>query len=169
MRKVIYILIVSMLTITGIQAQSEDCACCTEDHKAFDFWLGEWEVFLSDGSKAGTNSIKKDLDNCLVRENWSSEGNNFRGSSINFYNKQQKRWEQIWMDNGGSHLHLKGQRDANQMILTSDEIPREDKPPYVNRITWTLNEDGSVRQLWEILVDGDVASVAFDGIYRKKS
>jgi hypothetical protein len=55
------------------------------------------------------------------------------------------------------------------MILVSKEIPRDKKAPYINRITWTLNEDGTVRQLWEILVEGEVTNVAFDGLYRKRS
>ena len=36
------------------------------------------------------------------------------------------------------------------------------------RITWTPNADGSVRQRWETSTDdGKTWTVAFDGIYRK--
>ena len=98
----------------------------------------------------------------------SSKGG-FEGSSTNFYNKQSGQWEQLWIDNSGSHLHLKGSRIGNQMIMVTDEISSEDTAPYVNRITWTSNEDGTVRQLWEVLVDGKVTNVVFDGIYKKKS
>ncbi|MGB5237728.1 MAG: hypothetical protein WBN59_08860 [Flavobacteriaceae bacterium] len=54
------------------------------------------------------------------------------------------------------------------MILSSEEIPRENDDPYINRITWTYNEDGTVRQLWEIFAGGKVINIAFDGLYRKK-
>lgn len=150
-----------------VLAQAEPCPCCTENHKAFDFWIGEWEVFLSDETLVGTNSISKDQDSCILRESWSSAKSAFTGSSTNFYNKQTGQWEQLWIDNTGSHLHLRGNRDGNQMVLVSDEISREKEAPYINRITWTLNEDGSVKQLWEILVDGEVENVVFDGVYRR--
>ena len=40
----------------------------------------------------------------------------------------------------------------------------------LNRITWTPNKDGTVRQLWEASTDqGKTWQVAFDGLYRRKS
>ena len=36
-----------------------------------------------------------------------------------------------------------------------------------NRITWTLAGDGRVRQLWEVLREGTVVRVPFDGYYRR--
>ncbi len=53
------------------------------------------------------------------------------------------------------------------MILSSEEIEKNQDILIRNRITWTLNNDGSVRQLWEILRAEKVISIAFDGLYRK--
>lgn len=164
-----YLVYIIFLLSFSVLAQSEPCPCCTENHRAFDFWVGEWEVFKPDGTLAGTNSIIKEQDDCILRENWISSNNPFTGSSVNFYNNQTARWEQLWIDNAGSHLYLYGNRKGNQMVLVSEEIPRENKPSYVNRIIYTLNEDGTVRQLWEILINGEVANVAFDGLYRKRN
>ncbi|MGB5819465.1 MAG: hypothetical protein WBG90_08250 [Saonia sp.] len=149
-----------------LEAQSA-CACCTENHKAFDFWIGTWDVTNADGTAAGKNSIEKVQDSCLLRENWTSAKGKFTGSSTNFYNLETKQWEQLWIDNSGAHLKLKGNRTGNQMILSSDKFTHTDGEVYVNRITWTLNADGTVRQLWEVLQDDKVISVAFDGLYRK--
>ncbi|MEN8789848.1 MAG: hypothetical protein ABF295_10065, partial [Flavobacteriaceae bacterium] len=99
---------------------------------------------------------------------WTSSNGQFTGSSTNFFNAQTQQWNQLWIDNTGAHLYLSGERKDNQMILASNEIPRENDTPYINRITWTLNKDGTVRQLWEILAEGEVINVAFDGLYRKK-
>lgn len=71
------------------------------------------------------------------------------------------------MDNLGVHLKFKGNRVDNQMILSSDEFKKETGALFRNRITWTFNKDGTVRQLWEILKDEIIESVAFDGIFRK--
>jgi len=39
---------------------------------------------------------------------------------------------------------------------------------YVNKVTWTLNEDGSVRQHWETSSDQETWKTAFDGLYVKE-
>ena len=154
---------------TSIWSQADPCACCTAEHNAFDFWIGDWEVRDPEGKIVGTNSIREAQDGCVLVEDWKSSNGTFTGGSTSFYNKQDGRWEQLWIDNSGSHLHLKGKRTGNQMILVSDEIPREDEPPYQNQITWTMNEDGTVRQLWEVIVNGAVDNVVFDGIYTKSA
>lgn len=145
----------------------EPCPCCTENHKAFDFWVGEWQVTTFDGSVAGQNVIVKLEDNCVLRESWKNANGNSTGTSTNFFNSNTGQWEQLWVDNSGSHLKLKGNRKNNQMILSSDEFVRADGKKAVHRITWTSNEDGTVRQLWEILQDDKVVNTAFDGLYTK--
>jgi len=151
----------------NLTAQTNSCICCTDKHAEFDFWLGSWTVTKPDGSLAGTNVIDKIQDNCILRENWKSAAGNFTGTSSNFYNSQTKQWEQIWLDNQGGILHLKGNRVGNQMILQSDEQLNGNGVPFFNRITWTLNDDGTVRQYWEIITNDTDVSVAFDGLYKK--
>ena len=65
-------------------------------------------------------------------------------------------------------MHLKGNRKDNQMILKTDEQKNADGQPFYHRVTWTLNEDGTVRQYWETITNGDQITVAFDGLYKKK-
>jgi len=61
-----------------------------------------------------------------------------------------EQWEQFWIDNSGNHLKFKENRIGNQMILSSDEFEHTDGKLYVNRITWTSNPNGTVRQYWEV-------------------
>ena len=164
-----YILLFILLPIISI-AQN-NCKCCTDNHKAFDFWVGEWNVFLPDGNKAGENSIAKIQDNCILKENWKSANPGYTGTSYNFYNLNTSKWEQLWIDNQGQHLKLMGNRVDNQMVLTSETIKDQNNNDTYNRVTWTLNEDGTVRQLWEniTLEDGAEKSIiAFDGLYKRK-
>ncbi|MBT8305128.1 MAG: hypothetical protein KJP09_11710 [Bacteroidia bacterium] len=154
--------------VSSIIAQDK-CNCCTEKHSEFDFWIGSWVVTNPDGSAAGNNVIDKIQDNCILRENWTSAKGNYTGTSSNFYNLQNKQWEQIWIDNQGQQLHLKGNRVGNKMILTSDELKNQDGESFRNRITWTHNEDGTVRQLWEILQEGKEPTIAFDGLYKRSN
>ncbi len=152
----------------SVLAQNTDsCPCCTENHKAFDFWIGEWTVTNANGGPAGENIISKIEQGCVLRENWTSANQGYTGTSVNFYNKTTKQWEQLWIDNSGGFLKLKGNREGDRMILSSEEFEREGKT-LKNRITWFKNEDGTVRQLWEVLEEEKVVSVLFDGLYRKK-
>lgn len=156
-----------LLLYSFSNAQSEVCPCCTADHKAFDFWIGNWEVTNPNGQAAGINTIEKVLDSCIVKESWTSSNPQFTGTSTNFYNSQKHQWEQLWIDNTGNHLKLYGNRKGNQMILSSDPVTQPDGKENRNRITWTLNEDGTVRQVWEVIQNDSVLNVAFDGLYRK--
>ena len=159
------IVFLALISFTFGMAQEDICPCCTEEHQAFDFWIGTWKVTNADGTEAGRNTIEKVEDDCVLKEYWVSAKGNFTGTSMNFYNLKTKQWEQLWVDNSGTHLKLKGNRKENQMILFSDEFTHTDGQKYTNRITWTLNNNGSVRQLWEVLQDDKVINVAFDGLY----
>ncbi|WP_297762070.1 hypothetical protein [uncultured Muriicola sp.] len=157
-----------ILSITISVAQNTPCACCTEAHSEFDFWIGNWDVTLPNGAKAGENTIVKEHGGCVIKESWTSANGNFTGTSFNYYNTKTEQWEQLWLDVAGTILKLKGKRVNNQMILRSDAVLREDGTSQVQQITYTLNEDESIRQLWEVLQDEDSVSVLFDGLYKKK-
>lgn len=154
----------------GVAQESPEtnaCACCTENHKAFDFWVGQWDVEGANGKPAGTNKIEKSQNGCLLQEFWSSANPGFTGTSFNFYNAADGQWEQLWVDSSGNILKLRGNRVGDQMILSSEPFLNTQGISSVNRITWTLNGDGSVRQLWEILQGDKTVQVLFDGLYRK--
>ncbi|WP_142783468.1 hypothetical protein [Changchengzhania lutea] len=161
-----YLLIITLFPSSG-NTQNKPCNCCTEKHTEFDFWLGNWTVTNPDSTLAGTNKIVKIQDNCILQENWTSAKGKYTGTSNSFFNFKTKQWEQIWIDNQGGSLHLKGNRKGNQMILKTDEAMNKDQKPFIHRVTWTLNEDGSVRQYWETITSGNEITVAFDGLYKK--
>ncbi len=158
--------IILLLFLSVANAADQAPSCASPDHQAFDFWEGEWSVHNADGSLAGTNSIKKIQNNCVLEENWTSAKGGFTGTSLNFFNAEKKQWQQLWLDSSGGNLELSGSRIDNQMILRTVEAIDKDGNGYFHRITWTNNEDGSVRQLWET-VTGDNISIVFDGLYSK--
>lgn len=162
------LIIIALLFTISINAQTNTCKCCTEKHSEFDFWIGTWEVTNPDGSKAGENSIEKVQDNCILQENWTSATPGYTGTSNNFYNYKAKQWEQIWVDNQGASLHLKGNKVGNQMILRTDDETNAEGKTFFHRVTWTDNDDGTVRQLWETITDGSETTIAFDGLYKRK-
>jgi hypothetical protein len=166
--KQILTLIFLLISFSVMSQDNSNCKCCSEKHAEFDFWIGTWNVTNPDGSAAGKNSIVKKQDKCVLQENWTSAKSGYTGTSTNFYNNKTKQWEQIWIDNQGQSLHLKGQKVGNQMVLRTNDETNKEGLSFYHQITWTANEDGTVRQLWETFVKGKDVSVAFDGLYKKE-
>lgn len=97
---------------------------------------------------------------------WHERGT---GSSYNYYDKSDSTWNQLWVDNKGNVLKLKGQFESDKMILKSDLVKDKNDNLYSNQITWSKNEDGTVSQLWEIIDKNNqpIKSV-FLGIYNRR-
>lgn len=156
-----------LLIPLAMPAQSE-CACCTEKHAEFNFWIGDWMVYDTIGNLIGENHIEHLEDRCILYENWKGSGGG-TGRSFNFYDASDSTWNQLWLDNKGSNLMLKGRAEKNKMILTGVKLQEGKNGLYRNRITWTLNEDKTVSQQWDIIdKQGEFLFVAFKGIYKKK-
>jgi hypothetical protein len=144
------------------QTPAPPAACQTPEHRQFDFWLGEWEVFLPNGKKAGDSRIESIAAGCALLENWTGTGG-FSGKSLNSYDGTDKRWHQSWVDSSGSRLELAGAYADKRMVLSSAP------GGTVQRIAWSVNDDGSVRQLWEATEDaGKTWTVQFDGRYMRR-
>lgn len=143
--------------------------CTSAEQRQFDFWLGEWEVSLPDGKPAGRSRIESILDGCALQENWTG-ASGYAGKSFNVYNGATGRWEQFWVSHGGNRLHLVGGLQDGAMVLAGERQkpdPETGKLPR-ERVTWTAEADGSVRQLWETSKDdGGTWQVTFDGRYRR--
>lgn len=160
--------VISMLLLVCFSSNANaqnNCKCCDEEYRQFDFWAGNWKTYDPAGKLVGTNMIDLIQDSCILRENWKSAISKYTGTSYNFYDKNSKTWTQTWVDNQGGSLIMKGNFSNNKMILRSEPVINEDGSSVINKITWTDNNDGSVRQLWETKTDNGEWIIAFDGNY----
>ncbi len=149
----------------GVSQQNLDCACCSEDYKAFDFWLGDWMVYDTLGNAIGSNTILKMQKNCVIQENWHSSSST--GTSYNFYNRKDKKWHQVWIDSNGGVLELSGILVDKSMVLRS-EIQSAKNGDFYHRITWTPMENGEVVQHWEQVNPQNLPiKTLFKGIYKR--
>ena len=156
-----------MVNFFALKAQDQTCACCSEQHQQFDFWLGTWRVTTPDGTYAGTNTILKEESNCVLKEKWISATAGYTGTSINYYDSTLKQWVQLWVDNQGQSLYMRGELVHGAMILESELMRAADGILRYNRVTWTPNADGSVRQHWQTSTDKETWQSVFDGLYQK--
>lgn len=140
--------------------------CDGDQHRAFDFWLGEWQVHTPDGKLAGHNSVNVEYGGCVVHERYTTP-QDFSGESLNSYDAGRGVWHQTWVDNQGTLLLLEGGIVSGTMVLEGDTQNASGEVTN-NRISWTPNRDGSVRQHWQIRNNDGEWKTLFDGRYTRK-
>jgi len=162
-------ILLALLTATAAQAADTPAppttpklGCTSADSRAFDFWIGQWDVTDPSGKTVGHSRIESILSGCSISEHWEGRSG-FTGVSYNAWDAKAKAWHQFWVDAQGNVARLQGGVAKGSMVLQSAP-----SPTHVDRITWTPNADASVRQLWEASEDGGKAwKTVFDGLYRK--
>lgn len=146
-------------------APSTAAPCATPEHRQFDFWVGEWQVRTPEGKVAGTNRIEREYDGCVVHERYTTK-RGYAGESLNTYDATRNVWHQTWVDNEGTLLQLEGALRDGRMILEGQTIGK-DGIITKHRISWTPEDDGTVRQLWESTDAKGAWRTLFDGRYTR--
>lgn len=137
--------------------------------RAFDFWLGDWDVHVANGTYAGSNRIERAERGCVLTENWRSASGG-TGSSINYVDGITGDWVQVWNDASGSQINIRGgmSEDGMRMIGTIHYLNNGTTAGF--RGLWTLLPDGRVRQFFEQQsADGATWAPWFEGFYSRKS
>jgi tetratricopeptide (TPR) repeat protein len=127
----------------------------TPENRQFDFWLGEWNVQTTPGGvPAGQSRIELILGDCVVEENWQSDGNPYSGKSYNMYNAALRRWEQYWVDNSAGNIFFYGGLKDGVMDYFTDEIPQPSGPPLKRHLQFFKLGPDEVRQFSQGSTDG---------------
>ncbi len=164
-KHLVALLALGCATFATTAAHAAEPACDTPEYRAFDFWIGDWELRTPDGKLAGTNRITRELSGCVLHEQ-DSTGRGYGGESLNLYDATRKVWHQTWVDTAGTLLLLEGGLRDGKMVLEGQTLD-DDAKPIRHRITWTANPDGSVRQFWESTDAAGKWGTAFDGQYTR--
>lgn len=144
--------------------------CRAHARQAFDFWVGEWEVYNASDAFIGTNSVTSELDGCAVVEHWAGAGGG-AGRSLNAFDRDTGLWYQTFMgpaffshlDMSGSpeadaDMHLVGDRHFGSGLVIDDDW------------TWTAEGPDQVRQVGVTTFnnpDGTVNVNTFIGVYKR--
>jgi hypothetical protein len=147
------------------QAPAQPTPCSASEARQFDFWIGDWDVFVSGGKLGGTNRIER-MYGCVLHESWKSAS--IEGQSVNVFDADRGVWHQTWIDSNAGLLVLEGAFRDGAMTMSDRNLPGKKDALQVNEITWTPNADGSVRQHWRVSADGGKTwTTSFDGKYVK--
>ena len=157
--------------LTHFHAISPAPACEGQEHAAFDFWVGDWDVYPNGRDTLVAHSkIEKLYNGCAIRENWMPLGRT-GGGSLNNFVKEDGRWHQTWVDSSNSRAEFAGGLVGGKMVLigfwAGVNGPGQDG---IVRMTYTPNSDGSVRQFGEVSTDhGLTWQNSFDFTYKKSA
>lgn len=154
----------------SVNAVAHPCAADPNYH-AFDFWIGEWDVQPTGPNRGpigsgSTSIIERQLDGCVIQENWLPLGGIGLGKSFNMYNSVTKQWEQYYVDSRATITLYKGtfHPDGN-LYYEADQFGT------TNKISMTFFNQGpnQVRQLGQISTDGGKTwKVSYDLTYVRK-
>ena len=135
----------------------------------FNFWVGEWDVHLANGTPAGSNIIEPIERGCALTEHWTSASGG-TGMSVNYLDKANDEWVQIWNAEGGSQIIIRGGLTGDGMAMQGyiNYVGNGTTAPF--RALWTPLPDGRVRQYFEQSNDGGNTWVPwFEGFYTRRN
>ena len=141
-------------------------------YRAFDFWIGEWDVTsAANPASKSESSIQKLVEGCAILENWygggKQAGPGTTGKSMNYFSPATGKWRQVWVSDTGAIGEYEGEFRDGAMRLQRDFVQAGVNTK--GRMTFTPLEADKVRQLMEQSIDGGKTwATQFDGLYIRK-
>ncbi|NNE67285.1 MAG: hypothetical protein HKN33_12030 [Pyrinomonadaceae bacterium] len=138
----------------------------SEKAREFDFWLGDWDVFVN-GRKVGENLIERGVNHCILVENWKNTTGG-TGKSINVYDASVDKWKQFYVGSQGSVFLFEGNREGNKMLFKAVTVDQQGSKTH-HDFQFHKLDDGTVRQKWDTSTDGGKTyTTIWDSIYKRK-
>lgn len=129
------------------EAEAPKGPCEDEIYRAFDFWLGHWEVADHTGKVQGHNLITREEGGCMILEKWTALAGG-TGQSYNYVDPVSGKWRQVWVSEETNIDYEGGPTEAGGIKLEGTITYRQGvKRPFTGE--WTPQDDGTVRQYFE--------------------
>ena len=163
---------IALLGLLAVAAQGAVSAaapppqCQSAEHRQFDFWVGQWDVYRTDTDQLVAHSrIEKLYGGCAVRENWMPIGGT-GGGSLNSWRPAERKWRQTWTDSGNNWNEYAGGMEGGVMVLTGSSSKAGGAATPV-RMSYEAKSDGSVVQTGYQSADGGKTwSLTYQYAYR---
>jgi hypothetical protein len=140
-------------TVTPIDSPDPSYCPRRSETAQFDFMVGSWTVTPPNGGgPQGTATFSKDMQGCLVEEQFAGPGS-YQGMSFNTFDVFTGNWIRTYVDTDGNRLVLQGELANGSMVLSGTRKATNGKAVGV-RVTWIPERDGRVVQRWEVSRDG---------------
>lgn len=141
-------------------------ACDGAAYHAYDFFVGDWDVYKADGTRFASDTVTKEMDGCAILERWSH--NNDKGVGYSAYDAQQDRWVQDFFMNDGTVLTFVGHVVGDGILFEGIDMPKPGVSER-NRVLFRRRSDG-FEEFWTTSVDGGRTwKTVFDAFFRRKA
>lgn len=146
-------------------------SCSGPQFDAFDFWVGEWDVYPNGKDRLVAHSkIEKLYGGCAIRENWMPLRGK-PGGSLSNYEPETGRWHQDWIGSVPGRVEFDGGAVDGKMVLTgwwAGSGPKGEDG--LTRMTYSKLDGGAVRQHGEFSADHGITWVTtFDLVYKPRT
>ena len=144
--------------------------CYSDKHAhEFDFWIGEWDVYITGtNSYAGHSIIQQISGGCAILENWQSAVS--EGKSLNFIDDSTHKWKQVWVGSypNGKQDFVNGEYKDSVMRFTFT-APDAQGHAMMGKFSFFNEGHDQVRQLNEMSPDKGITwAVSYDFTYKRK-
>jgi hypothetical protein len=159
-----------MLVVAAEAAEQISTSGCSDAaYNKLDFWVGNWDVYVS-GKLDGTDVVEKILKHCAIVENWREADGSGEGKSLFYYVAATKSWKQVWVTDAGP---LKEKQLIAEFpdggVRFQGEILDRDGTSHLDRTTLTPLPGGKVHQVIEISHDaGKTWQTTYDAEYKRR-
>jgi hypothetical protein len=129
--------------------------CAAPEHRQFDFWVGDWDVFerANAGQRVARAQVSLILDACVLLEEYSG-ADGHQGKSFSLYDRATHSWRQTWVTNRGEVLDIHGGLGPDGAMVLSGFDRDPAGAPRAVRGRWELESGGGVREIAERQVAG---------------
>ncbi|MCE9580144.1 MAG: DUF1579 domain-containing protein [Deltaproteobacteria bacterium] len=111
----------------AIAPSASSPACVDPAFRAFDFWIGAWDVTVKApatpgapwASARGTQRVEAILGGCAIAEHFAADGPGpaWAGTSLSVWQPALGQWRQTWVDDQGGYLAFTGGIEDGAMTL----------------------------------------------------
>lgn len=144
--------------------------CLSQPHgNDFDFWIGEWDVYVTGTSNlVGKSVITKTNGGCVILENWTSLVSPVTGISLNFIDPETKQWTQDYSGSDGSRqLFVDGNYTDSAMRFTYES--KFNDTLYPGHFIFYKQGEDQVRQYQDYTTDGNKTTITlYDLTYKRR-
>ena len=162
-------IVASLFLLQAAAAQAAPAPPCDAPaFHAFDFWVGDWDVYPNGKDTLVAHSrIERLYNGCAIRENWMPL-RGAPGGSLSGFDPRSGHWHQTWIGSAPGVVAFEGGPADGNMVLTGfwpqSGPKREDG---LTRMTYSKLDGGAVRQFGEFSGDeGRTWVTTFDFVYR---
>lgn len=155
-----------LLPIVLMPGVARASACDSPAYHAYDFFVGNWDVYRTDGRRFASDVVTKEMDGCAILERWDHKKE--QGVGYSAYDVQQNRWIQDFFQNDGTVLTFVGHAVPDGMLFEGVDVP---KPGVLerNRVLFRRRDDG-FEEFWTTSIDGGHSwKTVFDAFFRRRA